>query len=131
MLAEEQGPSLPPLFTGVLLIKSFPKTGKGIRLTSGKVDATLPLSSCVEEEGGRQEGGTRGALCYSAVKSRQETNLGIPRVGPVNPLVHPGLWGVQHKLVVTQAVVATVATVTFILNSHTPARKGHVGLSCG
>lgn len=50
--------------------------------------------------------------------------MGMPRVGPVNPLVHPGLWGVQHKLVVTQAVVATVAAVTFILNSHTQPEKG-------
>ena len=45
--------------------KSFPKTGKGIRLTSGKADAsTCPLSPRLEK-GGRQKERARGALCSS------------------------------------------------------------------
>lgn len=48
----------------------------------------------------------------------------MPRVGPVSPLVHPGLWGVLHELVGTQAVVAMAAAVTSILNSHTQPDKG-------
>ena len=60
-----KAPSLPPPF-GALLINSFPKTGKGIRLTSGTVDAyTCPLSSRVEKRG-RQKEGAKGALCFSA-----------------------------------------------------------------
>lgn len=63
-LAEEQAPSLTPPF-GAIFIKSFPKTGQGIRLTSGKADApTCPLSPCVEK-GGRQKEGARDSwfLC--------------------------------------------------------------------
>lgn len=51
---------LSPSFRAVL-IKSFPKTGKGIRLTSGKADAsTCPSPHVWRREGGREAGGSQG-----------------------------------------------------------------------
>lgn len=45
--------------------KSFPKTGEGIRPTSGKADtSTCPLSPRLQK-GGRQKEGARGALRFS------------------------------------------------------------------
>lgn len=62
-LAEKQAPSLPPPF-GTILIKSFPKTGKGIRLTSGKAAA----STCPSPHVCRREPkeGARDSLGSSA-----------------------------------------------------------------
>lgn len=55
-LAEKQAPSQSPPF-GAILIKSFPKTGQGIRLTSEKTDASLcPVSPCLGRAGRRRKG---------------------------------------------------------------------------